>query len=267
MSGDSGWYNYPNARWGAAIRYRLRPDLAIRTGVYQVNPRLNEEANRFDPFAGGTMGVILPLELEYDPGSAAGSCALPGHYKIVVYYDTSRAARLGTNGTVHGRHGVYLLADQMILREGTGGRGLSLFGQFTANPQVSAQITRWYAAGLVKTGTFHGRDGDTIALGLVHTQVDPRLRRAYVEAQSIPGGYTTLPSGETAIELNYGLQARRWLNIRPDIQYIIEPGAFGFRSTKNALAIGGQVRCSSNAGSLASDCRSNDQLRWNGWPS
>ncbi|WP_298397012.1 carbohydrate porin [Sphingobium sp.] len=242
MSGDSGWYNYPNARWGAAVRYRLQPDLAVRTGVYQVNPRLNDEDNRFNPFAGGTIGVILPLELEYDPGVAPGSRALPGHYKIGVYYDTSRVDRQGGDGTVRGRYGVYLLADQMILREGTGGRGLSLFGQFTANPKVSAQITRWYAAGMVKTGTFHGRDADTVALGVVHAEVDPRLRRAHVQADDATDGYAALPAGETAIELSYGMQVRRWLNIRPDIQYIVEPGAFGFRSTKNALAVGGQVR-------------------------
>lgn len=242
MSGDSGWYNYPNARWGVAVRYRPRPDLAIRTGVYQVNPRLNDEDNRFDPFAGGTSGIILPLELEYDPGISPGSRALPGHYKIGVYYDTSRVNRLGGDGTVRGRYGVYLLADQMILREGNGSRGLSLFGQFTANPQVSAQITRWCAAGVVKIGTFAGRDADTLALGVVHAEVDPRLRRVHATADALADGYVALPVGETAIELSYGLQVRRWLNVRPDVQYIVEPGAFSFRSTKNAVAIGGQIK-------------------------
>lgn len=242
MSGDSGWYNYPNARWGAAVRYKLRPDLTLRTGVYQVNPRLNDEDNAWDPFAGGTTGVVLPLEVEYDPGTAKGNGALPGHYKVGVYYDTSRVERQGGGGTVKGRYGFYILADQMILREGMGGRGLSVFGQFTANPQISAQITRWYAGGLVKTGTFRGRDADTIGLGFTHAVVDPRLRRANVGIAPVPGAYASLPAGETAIELSYGFQANRWLVLRPDIQYIVDPGAFRFRSTPNALALGLQVR-------------------------
>ncbi|WP_443478891.1 carbohydrate porin [Novosphingobium aerophilum] len=242
LSGDSGWYNYPNARWGAAVRYKLRSDIIVRTGAFQVNPRLNDEENAFNPFAGGTTGVLLPLEVEYDPGAAKGSRSLPGHYKLGVYYDTSRVTRQGGGGTVRGRYGVYLLADQMILREGQGNRGLSIFGQFTANPAISGQITRWYAAGLVKTGTFRGRDADSIALGFTHAVVDPRLRRAHVEANRLPGGYAALPAGETAIELSYGLQLRRWLSLRPDIQYIIEPGAFGFRNTPNALALGCQVK-------------------------
>ncbi|EJL31848.1 carbohydrate porin [Novosphingobium sp. AP12] len=243
MSGNSGWYNYPNARWGAAVRYRLRPDLAIRTGVYQVNPRLGEEENAFKPFVGGTTGVLLPIEAEYDPGTAPGSHAMPGHYKLGFYYDTSTAPRQANPGTVGGRFGGYILADQMILRDGgdNGARGLSVFGQFTANPEASAQITRWYAAGLVKIGTFAGRDADTVALGVVHAQVNERLRAAHADAPAAEG-YASLPQGETAIELSYGFQVRRWLSIRPDVQYIADPGAFSYRETDNALALGVQVK-------------------------
>lgn len=239
MSGDSGWYNYPNARWGLAVRYAARPDVIVRTGVYQVNPALNDKRNAWRPFASGSTSVMLPLEVEYDHGAAGG---LPGHYKLGAYYDSSRVTRQGETGGVKGRYGVYLLADQMIWRQGSGGRGLSLFGQFTANPKASAPITRWYEAGLVKTGTFRGRDADTIALGLIHARLNPRLRQAYVEASDPPGGYGSLPAGETAIELSYGWQANRWLIVRPDVQYIVEPGAFGYRDTPNALAVGAQIK-------------------------
>lgn len=244
LSGNSGWYNYPNARWGATVRYRLRPDLAFRTGVYQVNARLNEEHYAFRPFAGGTTGVLLPLEVEYDPGAARGSRVLPGHYKLGAYYDTSRAARQGEDGTVGGRYGIYLLADQMVVRTGPG-RGVSVLGHFTANPRSSAQITRWYGAGLVQTGTFQGRDADTIALGIIHARVNPRLQRANDVTATIFGGpssYASPPAGETVIELSYGVQVSKWLNLRPDVQYIIDPGAFGFRQTADAVALGGQIK-------------------------
>lgn len=251
LSGNSGWYNYPNARWGAAIRYKLGPDLLVRTGVFQDNPRLGDKENAFRPFAAGTAGVLLPLEVEYAPGSAPHSAALPGHYKLGVFYDTARVKRQGEVGTVNGtgsdtvdgRYGIYLLADQMILRQGRGGRGLSVFGQFTANPRESAQITRWYAAGLVKTGTFEGRDADTLALGVAHAQVNPRLRRNAVAASDAgAGGYASLPAGETVVELSYGVQPLSWLGVRADVQYVIDPGAFSYRSTGNALAFGTQLK-------------------------
>jgi len=242
MSGNSGWYNYPNARWGAAVRYKLGPELLLRTGVYQDNPRLGDKENAFRPFAAGTAGVMLPLELEYAPGSAPHGAALPGHYKLGVFYDTAQARRQGDTGTVDGRYGIYLLADQMIVREDHG-RGLSVFGQFTANPRASAQITRWYAAGLVKTGTFRGRDADTLALGVVQAQVNPRLREAAAtSADPEAGGYASPPAGETVVELSYGVQPLRWLGVRADVQYVVDPGAFGYRSTRNALALGTQLR-------------------------
>jgi len=242
LSGNSGWYNYPNARWGAAVRYRLGPELLFRTGLFQDNPRLGDKRNAFRPFAAGTAGVMLPLELEYAPGSAPHSDALPGHYKLGVFYDTADVKRQGETGMVSGRYGIYLLADQMILREGSGGRGLSVFGQFTANPRASAQITRWVAAGLVKTGTFAGRDADTVALGLVHAQVNPRLREVAALSKLDDGGYASLPAGESVVELSYGVQPRRWLGVRADVQYVVQPGAFSYRSTRNALAIGTQLK-------------------------
>lgn len=242
LSGNSGWYNYPNARWGAAVRYKLGPELLFRTGLFQDNPRLGDRRNAFRPFAAGTAGMMLPLELEYAPGSAPHSEALPGHYKLGVFYDTADVKRQGETGTVSGRYGLYLLADQMILRDGPGGRGLSVFGQFTANPRASAQITRWVAAGLVKTGTFAGRDADTVALGLVHAQVNPRLREVAALSNLEDGGDASLPAGESVVELSYGWQARRWLGVRADVQYVVQPGAFSYRSTPNALAIGTQLK-------------------------
>lgn len=246
LSGNSGWYNYPNARWGAAARYRPRPDLAIRTGVYQINLRLNEERNAFRPFAPGTTGVLLPVEVEYDPGAEEGGRMLPGHYKLGVYYDTSRAVRQGETGTVGGRYGIYFLADQIILQEGRNGRGLSVFVQFTASPKATAQITRWYVGGLVKVGTFRGRDADTVALGIVHARVNPTLRRANFDttpsAFGPSGGFTSLSAGETAIELSYGAQLNRWLSVRPDVQYIVHPGAFSLQRVDDALALGAQIK-------------------------
>ncbi|NYE59914.1 porin [Duganella sp. 1224] len=242
MSGNTGWYNYPNARWGAAVRYQVQPELFVRTGAFQDNPHLGDKDNAFRPFAAGTAGVILPLEVEYAPGSSPHSRALPGHYKLGLIYDTASARRQGQPGTVDERHGVYLLADQAIVRDNASGRSLALFGQFTANPKASAQITRWYAAGLVKTGTFAGRDADTVALGVVHAQLNPRLRASAAVANPDTGGYAALPAGETVVELSYGWQPLRWLGVRADVQYIVDPGAFSYRATQNALAVGTQLK-------------------------
>jgi len=44
---------------------------------------------------------------------------------------------------------------------------------------------------------------------------------------------------EVAIELTYIIQARRWLQVQPDLQYIINPGGTG--KIPNALVLGFQL--------------------------
>lgn len=239
MSGDSSWYNYPNARWGAAFRVKARDDLLIRTGVFQANPALAKEDNAFRPFAGHTTGVILPIEFEYLLGQSPGDQRLPGSYKLGFYYDTADAARTPGPGSVGGRMGFYALAHQTLLRDGD--RSLAVIGAFTANPRAAAQITRWYSVGLIQTGTFAGRPQDTFGVGVVRATLNPRIRSTYVDLQG-PGSVSSPPFGETAIEVSYGVQVNRWLLVRPDVQYILHPGAFSNSKTKNALALGAQVK-------------------------
>jgi porin len=76
----------------------------------------------------------------------------------------------------------------------------------------------------------------------VHAQVNPRLRASSVASSQEAGGYAALPAGESVIELSYGLQPLRWLGVRADVQYIVDPGAFSYRRTQNALAIGSQLK-------------------------
>ena len=92
-----------------------------------------------------------------------------------------------------------------------------LIGAFTRNPRTSAQISDWAMLGLVKTGTFVSRDTDTMGVGLVRATVNPRLRDSHRESLGVAGMDASLPSGETAVELSYGIQIRQWLLVRPDI--------------------------------------------------
>jgi porin len=56
------------------------------------------------------------------------------------------------------------------------------------------------------------------------------------------GTFPNLNSAEQLIELGYGYQATPWLTLRPNVQYIIEPGAFSGQDIDNALVLGLQVK-------------------------
>ncbi|MEE7559190.1 carbohydrate porin, partial [Xanthomonas sp. Kuri4-2] len=162
---NSGWYNYPAARWGVEGAQQLAPAFNVRVGWFQVNPRLGFAARdtyAFRPFASGTTGSLFPLEATWKPG---GGGRHPGVYKFGGYYDSSRVASKGLDPSpTTGRHGAYVLAEQKLYAPGGDrDRGLTAFAQYLVSDHATAQITRWYALGGVYQGIGR-RDHDRIAL-------------------------------------------------------------------------------------------------------
>ncbi|MFT4076080.1 MAG: carbohydrate porin [Asticcacaulis sp.] len=245
LSGDSGWYNYPNARWGLEVMQKLTPEVSVRTGVFQVNPELGQQGNAFKPWAGDTTGQLYPVEINWTPGSQTSH---PGNYKFGGYYDTSTASRLGLSGTQEGRYGYWFMGEQKIFAEKANPkRGLSVFAQYLTHDRATSQIWNWYGLGAVYQGTFKGRDQDKIALGWISGTINPRLIDQQ-RASLISAGVTlddaryNLTKAETVWELSYSYQVNPWLMVRPDVQYVVNPGTFNFKQTPDATVIGLQTK-------------------------
>lgn len=247
MSGNSGWYNYPTARWGGEVAQQISPAVNVRTGWFQVNPNLggNIERNAFRPFVSGTTGSLIPLEVTWTPAKGG---TYPGVYKFGGYYDTSRVAKRGLDTSpTTGRHGAYMLAEQRLTREaGDPQRGLTAFAQYMVSDTDTAQIRRWYALGGVYQG-IGARAQDSIALGYVGADINRRLvgaRRANLADMGVPldSPLYQLSQAEELFELSYSIQVNPWLMIRPDVQYIVNPGTFAYTRTDNAWALGVQAK-------------------------
>lgn len=43
-------------------------------------------------------------------------------------------------------------------------------------------------------------------------------------------------------ELGYGIQMTPWLLVHPNVQYIVDPGAFVFKHVPNAWVFGAQTK-------------------------
>ncbi|MCW0412996.1 Porin B [Xanthomonas sacchari] len=246
MSGNSGWYNYPNARWGAEVAQQLTPAANLRVGWFQVNPSTNNNVHTaFDLDARGTTGSLFPVELTWTPGAGGN---YPGTYKFGGYYDSSRVPRKGLDPrATTGRDGAYLLVEQKLYSPGgERGRGLTGFAQYMVSDHATAQITRWYALGGVYQGIGR-RSQDRIALGYVGADINHRLldaRRAALRDAGVPpeAPVFALDTAEELYELSYSAQLTPLLMLRPDVQYIVNPGTFAYARTDNALAVGLQVK-------------------------
>ena len=242
MSGGSGWTNYPNAHLGARIKYDLTPDWQLRVAAFNVDPESNGNSSRaWHLGPKHSTGTVLPLELVY---KLRGE--LPGEYKVGYYYDSSNVKRIGSSEEVAGRGGHYLLVDQAVWNDpALPGRSLHAFGQYSASSKAASPFTRWYGTGVVLYQPFAGRPRDTVALGYGRAVPNPRSRDVLEDAAFNAGlPFPDIDSAEQLIELSYGYQATPWLNLRPDVQYIIEPGAFSGKDIDNALIFGLQVKAS-----------------------
>ncbi|WP_338124512.1 carbohydrate porin [Pseudomonas proteolytica] len=240
MSGGSGWTNYPNAHLGARVKYDFSPAWQLRVAAFNVDPQSNGNSSRaWHVGPKLTTGTVVPIELVYKHASE-----LPGEYKLGYYYDSSNVQRIGSDKHVSGRGGHYLLIDQALWNSQTSeGRTLHAFGQYSAASKAASPFSRWYGAGLVLYKPFAGRPRDTVALGYGRAVPNPRSRDVLQQAaEASDNAFPNLDSAEQLLELSYGYQATPWLILRPDVQYIIEPGAFSAEKIDNALILGLQVK-------------------------
>ncbi|MFF7706150.1 carbohydrate porin [Pseudomonas sp. NPDC007930] len=241
LSGGSGWTNYPSAHWGSEFKYRINADWRVQTAVFQVNPVTNSRSRyALRLSTTGTTGAILPVELVYDLHAS-----LPGQYKAGWYYDTSNTARIDGSGKASNRHGAYLLADQMVWRNPSNDlQNLHVFGQATSADAATSPFRHWYSAGLVLNAPFASRPRDNLGFAWGRAVVNPRTRANQEAAASAENAEAidNLAGGEQVAELSYGAQLTDWLLVRPDVQYIAEPGAFYGEQTANTWLAGVQLK-------------------------
>ncbi|MFJ2426629.1 carbohydrate porin [Pseudomonas rustica] len=242
MSGGSGWTNYPNAHLGVRVKYDLSSSWQLRVAAFNVDPQSNGNSSRaWHLGPKHTTGTVVPIELVYKHGGE-----LPGEYKVGYYYDSSDVKRIGSDDEVSGRGGHYLLVDQAVWASQTStGRSLHAFGQYSAASDAASPFSKWYGTGVVLYKPFDSRPHDTVALGYGRAVPNPRSRDVQQDAALANGtAFPNLDSAEQLIELGYGYQATPWLTLRPNVQYIIEPGAFSGQDIDNALVVGLQVKAS-----------------------
>jgi porin len=247
MTTDSGAHNFPTAEWGARINMRPKVDFYVETGIYQVNPDEGDSDAGFNLSFRST-GMFLPIEVGWSRGRASGE--LPGDYKVGGYYNSSDTPDLlkdvngisaGLSGAPfelhNGRSGAYLLADQMVFRERPGSnRGLTVGAMVTIGDSSTAKYRYSWMAGGHYQGTFRGRDKDVVSCMFAYVRTNSRLTQYQQDVNAVAPGSIGVQSFESIAEIDYGLQVKPWLRIRPNLQYIINPAGTG--KIANAFVIG-----------------------------
>jgi porin len=239
----SYWYNWPVSQWAGRLRYN-DGNRYLQGAVYEANPRNLENSFSFGHFSGAT-GVLVPVEIGWDPDPAATGGI--GIYKIGAWYSNTPGddLLLGTDGKPriltgapalrrHDRYGAWFSVQQQVFGEAANGKflnGGAFFFNVTVTDHRTSAIDDQVAAGFWWKGVIPALPDDVLGIGVARTHVNSLV--AYGDSLA---GATSLPDAEYAAEIYFSLHPFDWIEMRPNLQLIHNPG--GIKSAQDVSIIG-----------------------------
>ncbi|HCR33784.1 MAG TPA: hypothetical protein DIV57_10465 [Stenotrophomonas sp.] len=232
---DLGITAYPNSSWAGLVRYDVNDRWYAQAGVFDYNNELNKPGkNGLDFSVGEGTGTISAYEVGYQTSFA--NDRLPRTYRIGMYRnsDGGKSSYFDANGNSAAltgkptavqdgaRMGVYAMGDQTVWR-GEGKRNLAVFVRVYVNTGNEAPVDHFVSAGFVKTGTFAGRDQDTLAMFVSNTHFSDEQIGFLRDLRNRYGGTGAPQADEIITELSYGWAVKKGIRLMPNLQYVINP--------------------------------------------
>jgi porin len=231
------WYNWPVSEWGTRVKASFSGFGYVELGAFEFNPRYLLTKNALslgEP--GGSTGVLAPFEIGWQPRFGG---PYDGTYKVGGWYNSSRAPDVAKNtegqpllldgGQPYshpGEYGAYVNFLQHLTAPASDDqkRGLSAFFNATFADRRTSSIDSQIAAGLLFTGPFATRHRDVIGLGIGRTHVNTRIAEAESLFNALRSGSLPVQASEYVGDAFYSFQVAQWLQLRPDVQYVHQPG-------------------------------------------
>lgn len=141
---------------------------------------------------------------------------LPGRIAVGVHYHDGDFDKFN-GGTQSGAGGFYVILDQKIWHkkyyDKGNEEGVYGFLQYGHADGSVSEVTDHFGAGVTWVGPYTKTNPDTVGLGVSAAKVSDKAGAGFSE------------DFETSIEAFYNFQVTPYLSVKPDLQYIIHPGA------------------------------------------
>jgi porin len=243
----SYWYNWPVSQWATRIKANFTGFGYVELGAYEINPSYLLTRYALDVGSPpGATGVLAPVEIAWLPtfGKLAGS------YKFGAWYNSSTAPDVvdNTSGELlaiaggkplmrHGLYGGYINFQQRLTGEGSGtAPGLSVFLNATYADRRTSTLDSQVTLGMLYTGPFAWRPADELGFAVGETHVNPRVAGVERLENELGYGPVGVQASEWVGEVFYNIHAKGWLDLRPNVQYIVAPG--GVSSNTSDVIVG-----------------------------
>jgi len=232
------WFNWPVSQWATRLKAAVPNFGYVQVGAYEVNPGYLQNAYKvtlLDP--PDATGALIPFEVGWLP--TFGASQLNGSYKFGAWYNTSKTPDVfeNTQGQAlavaggqprerDGAYGGYINFLQKLTNPypGEADRGLSMFFNFTMADHRTAALNNQIAFGFKYGGPFDARPKDDVAIAFGRTHVNGRVSEGEELENDAGLGPVPIQSSEYVTEVYYTVHATDWLNLRPNFQYVYQPG-------------------------------------------
>lgn len=204
---------YPDPATSVNLFFYLNDTLYFGAGIYDGATQEGIATGSRGPatFFGSPSDLFLIGE-----GGAKWSLqdkSLAGRLGVGAWHHTGSFDRFD-GGVEKGTSGFYLTLNQMLWRKNPtdqdDDRGIAMYAQYAHADRDVSEVEHHIGVGATWKGAIPSREDDVIGLGVSYANL------------SDDAAFTA--SNETLVEGFYKIQILKWLSIKPDIQYIHNPG-------------------------------------------
>ncbi|VXB79656.1 Porin B [Pantoea brenneri] len=231
------WFNWPVSQWGGRIKLNITPEVFFQVGFYNQNRANYDRGDGFRLDTSNSEGNLVPVELGWKP--TLGAQKLPGNYRIGYYYSSANGDVYGSwrNGAYqdqdHAYGGYLLLQQQLTTQDGDVNRGLGVRVQAVMNDHKTSKTDNYQSIAFTWKGPFDARPDDEIGVGAARIHVNSDYTRSLRQQNQANGessfdSPTYLPiqdGSEYNYEVYYNAKVTNWMSLRPNLQYVVAPGA------------------------------------------